>query len=432
VSNPTDKRLTAADLSPDQAAVYDAILTWAKAAKHHHGDVLTMGGFAGSGKSSILGVLASSTKLLVAYVAFTGRAASVLDCKLRACGVATTTRLRRTEEDATKGFAALFDDTLKHAHQGPALCTTIHRLLYKPVVDAETEELKGFSKRDKLDRRYDLIVVDEASMVSDTMLEDIKTHGVPILAVGDHGQLPPVKSSGSCVANPTLRLEKIHRQAAGNPIIRLSAGLRTHGKFLRKYDGGDILYTSKANVQKVLQEADVKALSTGILCWMNRTRVKLNGEARVAAGFRGPPRKGEPLLSLKNKPPVYNGMRGVAAEDSNELAEGNPWELSCLIEFPDEGFPATRHTLCAPQFNREKIFADVAELRARGIDVRSMAMVGEFYDFGYALTVHKSQGSSFQHAVVYCDRPQKPDDEDWRRWAYTAVTRASEKLTVLL
>lgn len=43
-----------------------------------------------------------------------------------------------------------------------------------------------------------------------------------------------------------------------------------------------------------------------------------------------------------------------------------------------------------------------------------------------------SQGSQFSHAIVYLDRPVKPEDEDWRRWAYTAVTRASDRLTVLL
>jgi exodeoxyribonuclease V len=446
-----DKALTVADLSEDQAEVFDHLSRWAIGKWNPINEsgsrrVLAIGGFAGSGKSTLLSVFASTTKLLVAYVAFTGRAASVLDRKLRACGVKTTTGLKRGKDDARRGYANLFDDTLG-GDKNPALCTTIHRLLYRPVVDEKTEELRGFAKRSMLDRKYDLIVIDEASLVGDEMLEDLKVHGVPILAVGDHGQLPPVMSSGSCVANPDLQLEKIHRQALGNPIIKLSRGLRLHGELRDKYQDGDrVIFAPKAALHETLRNADLRSLSTGVLCWMNKTRITLNGAARKAAGFMGPPKKGEIVISLKNKPPVYNGMRGVLAEDAQVnkaeicgltgLAEFEPgpkaWELYAKIAFPDEGLPASRHTLCAAQFNREKAFVDVEELRERGIDVRSMGMAGELYDFGYALTVHKSQGSSFEHAIVYCDRPQKPHEEDWRRWIYTAVTRASERVTVLL
>jgi exodeoxyribonuclease-5 len=441
-----DKRLDDEDLSDDQATVYDAIKCWTKNAGGSH-RILTVGGLAGSGKSTLLGVFAAQTKLLVAYVAFTGRAASVLDRKLKACGVKTTTGLKRADDDIQEGFDSFFDDSLSKGDsgKGPAFCSTIHRLLYKPIIDEKTEELKGFSERTKLDRPYDLIVVDEASMISDTMLEDLQIHNTPILAVGDHGQLPPVKSSGSCVANPELRLEKIHRQAQNNPIIKLAHGLRTHGKLLEKYaDGERVVFGPKGILHETLRNADIGSLDTGVLCWMNKTRITLNGAARKAACFFGPPRKGEIVISLKNKPPVYNGMRGIlqgdvmmpaATGDTLErylASPGRPWELYASIAFPDEGLSPTRHTLCAAQFNREKIFADVEELRERGIDVRSMGMAGELYDFGYALTVHKSQGSSFEHAIVYCDRPQRPDDEDWRRWAYTAVTRASERLTVLI
>jgi exodeoxyribonuclease V len=59
-------------------------------------------------------------------------------------------------------------------------------------------------------------------------------------------------------------------------------------------------------------------------------------------------------------------------------------------------------------------------------------MAENFFDFGYAMTTHKAQGSGFQHAIVYVDRPVQPESEDWRRWMYTAVTRAAERLTVIL
>ena len=415
----SDKRLTPADLSEDQRLVYDEIVAWSTGnAASRNASFLAAAGFAGTGKSTVLSVFAANTTLLVAYIAFTGRASSILKRKLKACGVTTTT-----------------DTSKENRHSQLPLCTTIHGLLYKPVVDQETEELRGFEKRTKLDRAYDIIVIDEASMVSDEMLADLKVHGVPILAVGDHGQLPPVMSSGSCVQNPDLRLEKIHRQAADNPIIKLSRRLRKFGDLHEKYcDGKRVVYRSKSELNAVLAEADVRNLGTGILCWMNRSRVMLNGRARRAIGLEGAPKAGELVIALKNKPPVYNGMRGVLVGDAIEPSDADacPWYLRANIQFPDEGLFGEPHVLCASQFNREVVFKDVEELRKEGIDVRAMSMAGEFYDFGYALTVHRSQGSSFKHAIVFLDRKVEPESEDWRRWIYTAVTRASEKVTILL
>ena len=52
------------------------------------------------------------------------------------------------------------------------------------------------------------------------------------------------------------------------------------------------------------------------------------------------------------------------------------------------------------------------------------------FDYGYALTVHKAQGSQWDDVIVF--------DESWafrehrHRWLYTAITRASQRLTVVM
>ena len=477
-----DKRLTVEDLSPDQRVVFDAIWEWFQGNPDvGRGDskLLTCGGWAGTGKSSILGVLASrlaAEGYTVAYCAFTGRAASVLARKLRACGVECTSGLRRKGDVDPDGPVGFYDSSLKKSRGGPPFCGTFHKLLYIPAIDPETHELKGWGKRSALDRRYDLIVVDEASMVSADMLEDLRVHDVPILAVGDHGQLPPVMSSGSVVEKPDLLLEKIHRQALDNPIIKLARNVRRdprapgvggpgqsartdYGSLAARYeDGQRIIYGDKADFKSIYHRARIEgavrggtALDVGVLCWMNKTRVKLNAECRAAEGYDGPPKRGEPVICLKNMALVYNGMRGLVLEDARErehplgpaagVLEGKlhdpptppvkDWLVDAKIAFPEEGLPAAQYELCGPQFFREKVFAEVEELRAEGIDVYSMKMAGAFFDFGYALTCHKSQGSSFDHVIVYLDRPEKPHDPDWRRWIYTAITRSSWKLTVL-
>ena len=426
--------MTPEDLSDDQRVIFDAMCAFPKSASSS--GLLTVGGFGGTGKSTVTGVFArtaQTAKLLVAYIAFTGRASSVLTRSLRNAGVNFTTKTRKDDEDdylASVAASIHFDLNLVTRDAGPAFVGTIHRLLYKPVIN-EQDELLGWTKRTKLDRDYDLLVVDEASMVSDDMLMDLKAHGVPILAVGDHGQLPPVRASGNLMQDPDLRLEKIHRQAEGNPIIAFSRHIREGGRpHTFKSKDPRVAVRSRRDIEKVVASvAGDPALSVGLLCWTNKQRIQLNAEARKARGIKGPPRGGEVLLCLRNRSPVYNGMRGVLEGDGVEGYK--PWLLDVTIGFPEEEIaPHIRH-LCAPQFNRlEGVFASMDDLRARGIRVEAMRDAGDFFDFGYALTVHKSQGSQFGHAIVIVDMPSS--NPDYTRWLYTAATRGQERLTLLV
>ena len=435
----SDKRLGVKDFSVDQLKVYERIVAWSN--DPFGSDLLTVGGHAGCGKTTLLGVFASLTNLQVAYVTYTGRASSILSRKLLASGAHVDDKVFTDNEKVLSGrFGALFSDDPDASY-----CGTIHRLLYRPIINTR-DELLGWTTREKLDRGYDLLVVDEASMVGDSLLEDLKKHGVRILAVGDHGQLPPVADTGSLMQNPDCRLEKIHRQAQGNPIIQLAHRVRSEGfldrslvdlnggkhiRFGAKEDAAGHLVTAYTERGTAVDaDFDADPLSVGVMCWTNKSRIMLNSLARKARGVRGPPRKGEVVICLRNKPPIYNGMRGLLVSDSFVDALV-PWLLHADIEFPDEGIGSAPYVLCAPQFNREKTFAGLDELVDRGVNVNSMSEAGSLFDFGYAMTTHKAQGSSFEHAIIYLDRAEKPWDEEWRRWAYTSITRASERLTVL-
>lgn len=469
-----NKSLSIEDLSEDQLRVYESIVRWAESPQ----GVLTMGGYAGTGKSTLLGVFASDTRKRVAYVTYTGRASGVLQSKLRAQGVKVTG----------------FDEVSK------ATVGTLHQLLYTPVTNEETEELHGFAKRGSVKSKFDLIVIDEASMVGGQMLADVLEHQVPVLAVGDHGQLPPVMDTGELMKKPELRLEKIHRQAEGNPIIKLSQIIRETGRldrslcsFRRKFEIDDVLRDAYAGVNP---------LDVGVLCWTNRMRIWLNEKIRKVLGHEGPlPRANEIVMCLKNDPPIYNGMRGVLQIDST--VGTHPWLIDSEIVFPEEGIATEHVSMSAVAFSRERTFqtlddlqraivkagyvpeewiakakidvtdeivkrnVDSASCKIHGFDfgppvanptctcvskmdpksvtvsteeatwractqrVKNFSSAGHPYDYGYAMTVHKAQGSQFKHVIFFLDRQEKPLEEDWRRFAYTAVTRASERLTVI-
>jgi exodeoxyribonuclease V len=431
VSSASDKKLSIDDLSPDQAKIYNAAYEWVS---DRAGYLLTIGGFAGTGKSTLLGVLASAWKqrgLLVAYVTFTGKASSVLARKLHACGVETSTKLLPSEN--RRGSSSKFGEYFLGAgERDMTFCGTVHRLIYRPIVNERTEEVEGYAERQTLDREYDLIVIDEASMIGGEMLEKLQKFSIPILAVGDHGQLPPVMDVSTLMVNPKLKLEKIHRQALGSPIIALSRSIREDRIMNRSLaDGSALSFALKEDISEVVSNAfssAEKPIHVGIVCWTNRTRVKLNVMARKARGMTGPPQKGEVLICLRNQPPIYNGMRGVVTGETRDRGDGT---LSVQLAFPEEGFKSQRYNICAFQLNREKTFAGLDEVKTVMPHVKRMGEAGDFFDNGYAMTCHKSQGSSFDHCIVFADRPLNFQDEDFRRWAYTAVTRASRKLTVV-
>jgi len=62
---------------------------------------------------------------------------------------------------------------------------------------------------------------------------------------------------------------------------------------------------------------------------------------------------------------------------------------------------------------------------------RYLTIKGDLFDFGYALTVHKAQGSQAKRVVLFEERFSQMDENMWRRWLYTAVTRAEEELFIV-
>jgi exodeoxyribonuclease-5 len=232
-----------------------------------------------------------------------------------------------------------------------------------------------------------------------------------------------------------LRLEKIHRQAEGSPIIQLSRVLREEGRLARELADGDRLrFGSVRDIThpRLAEMLTENKLDAAVLCWRNATRVHVNRTVRGHLGLSGkPPQAGEPLIALRNYPPIYNGMRGLLTAEATSPYKDEWWLMRAKIEFPDERLLETEHDICRDQFHRPKSFESVDDMKAAGMNVHSMGAAGRLFDFGYAMTVHKSQGSQFKHVVVIADWRQDYSNENTRRLAYTAVTRAAEKLTVL-
>jgi exodeoxyribonuclease-5 len=231
--------------------------------------------------------------------------------------------------------------------------------------------------------------------------------------------------------NPMLRLEQIHRQAEGSSIIALGRHVRAGGR-LRDFTGWDenCVLRSKSEEEAVVRETltEPNRLDVTFIAWANKTRVRINRLARQLQGYEGPPVVGEPIVALHNYGVVCNGMRGLLAKPSF-MDERRGWILHANVEFPDDMMAGEWYEMNGYQFNRVYPFSSLDELREVGIPTETISGGGKLFDFSYCLTCHKSQGSQFDHVVVVYERDRQ--DEESLRWNYTAISRASNRLTIL-
>lgn len=386
----------ATDISQDKKLALKQVLQWC--ASKERREFLTLGGYAGTGKTTLIALLRQilfkqDPKFKVAFAAFTGKAARVLQGYLQ---------------------------QHKVLYKGDSV-STIHGLIYS-VIENERHEIIGWQKKEQL--KADLIIIDEASMIDQKIWLDLLSYDIPVLAVGDHGQLPPVQGSFNLMEAPQLRLEKIHRQAQDNPIIKLSIQARQTGQIAVGRYSDKVRKFSRHDPEAMeLLESYLTTFSaeTLVLCGYNNTRVKLNNYARGLLGFESPlPSSGDRVICLRNnqQKALFNGMLGQIAWIKN--AGEHFYELK--VTWDDgadfEGLAVKKQFGANTALNWSPA-------------TRQLTLKADLFDFAYALTVHKAQGSQARRVILFEERFKQMSDQDWRRWLYTAVTRAEEELLIL-
>lgn len=365
--------------SPQQSAALEKVARWHRAYQRDRGQqVFRLFGFAGTGKTTLARHLAAEVGGLTCFAAFTGKAALMM--RRNGC------------DDAS----------------------TIHGLIY------QVEERDDGSVRFVLDRESAaagaaLIVIDECSMVDEDLGRDLMSFGKPILVLGDPAQLPPVRSAGFFTeAEPDVMLTEIHRQAEGNPIIQLATTVRTGGRIeLGEYGNSRV-------VERGVLSADEVLLADQILVGKNVTRNSYNRRIRKLRGFEDQlPEMGDRLVCLRNDKPlgIFNGGLFNVTEVLHRSSRGE-----CIVMMVEsEDFP--NRAPMEVKVRKEFFLGGAEEL-----DWRDLKNTHQF-DFGYALTTHKAQGSQWSNVIIYDESGVFRDD--WRRWLYTALTRASDRLTLV-
>jgi exodeoxyribonuclease-5 len=413
-------------LSPDQNAAFGGIALWMAAAQTQ---VCSLAGLAGTGKSTILkNVLAHAGErgIPTAVASFTGKAVSVLHGK----GIQTAQTLHsllyqpiggpsemwlEARKDWKEWSSRAFAENPQEFHTDLQLENAVDSGRFGEVqawnvwkgVRADYDENKdGRPKWEPVPEiDEELVIVDEASMVNNQLHEDLQRVAKQILYVGDHGQLEPIGANPQLMLRPDFRLEKIHRQAGDSAIIPYAHHLRNNGYPLRWNSGPEVLVTNDPGAA-IGHEV--------VICGFNNTRVRLNHFMRQRAGFTSEmPMPGEPVICLRNrsKDGLFNGH-------ICKLMEARPNKDTSLIDLTVENSSGDIVIVSAlrSQFGSAK----PAQFVPRGVAL---------FDWAYALTAHKSQGSQFQSVAVYEEL-----SSSWNpsRWRYTAATRAVERLTYIL
>lgn len=379
---------------------------------------MKIGGYAGTGKTFLLAEIRKQLqqkfgRFPCAFVSFTGKASSVLRKKL---------------EDNN----CLFEDDY---------VGTIHSLIYEPITKYDSFlkswVIVGWTRKPKDSIYCQAIFIDEASMVSREIWNDLKSYGISLIAVGDHGQLPPVGDKFGLLSKCDYYLTKIQRQALNSPIIKLAHYVRQGGRIKPGMYSPQVFKMSWRDPEcKKIFHSAVSNFNEDyiILTGLNHTRNYINQIIREKFNYVNPePYPNEKVVCLKNNHDsgVMNGQIGTVIWYMP--IEKNMFKLT--IEFEDSPYPVDCmvHDCCfgKEKYNLYDVF-DTKEFKA----LRSIAFAKghnyiDFFDFGYAISVHKSQGSEWNKIILIEETSYYWDDEFYNRWLYTAVTRAKEKLFII-
>ncbi len=431
-------------------------------------EVVAVLGKAGSGKTALLGHLANRLKAAglealsadwepgrrrrgrsFAVLAPTNKAASVL----RGRGVPATTVHRvlyvpvydpaleklakwledpKAERPAIEGVE---DEGFDRAREAFARHGSVFAAL-AALGRRGSDFISGWSRRDEA---LDVGLVDEASMLDDRLMEDLRAIFRLLVLFGDPAQLAPVGQSGAMVfdALPQARrltLSTVHRQAAGNPILDLALALRDGVEF---EDFEAMVRDAAARDDRVVAaeraDADLMARSP-MLCWRNATRLRLIAGFRAAHGAPGEAlAPGEPLICDGIELPLKHRKKRVDLE-TRGLVKGA--QVVYLGEGRKGGF-ARLHVVGAedPCVNAAAIIKIERPDEAEPF-IPSAARMGAVFVHGAACTIHKAQGSQWPAVQVFApdlfaaarSGRMEAGAPLWRRLAYVAVTRAQERL----
>ena len=370
---------------------------------------------------------------------------------------------------------------------------TLHKLLSLApnieIYNLDYKDLMFHSKGSSQIPHDGIVIIDEASMVNDHIYRLLhkyaEENNSKLIFVGDRSQLAPINEKESKVFNNKhkITLSKIHRQAENNPILPILNELRNHHK-LKFYDIPEYLYTY-TNAEEFITKSipyfyhalknsntnDVKILS------YTNARVKAFNDCIRRVLFKekaeNPYNKLEILTGYENfeynNHTYYNSMDYIIisvekyskyipkfmalpgyklelydpyADSTNEIFildnNINPDHLTLLATLIEE----TRFKALDAKRKNQRIIANkkwkeyFEILNSFAISFNlvydNRVIKNKTFDYGYAMTVFKAQGSSIENVFIDIKDINKcKDDNTKRQMQYVGLSRTKNKIFLL-
>lgn len=410
----------------------------------------SLGGLAGTGKTTLMRALEQELGLQAVFGTPTHKAAAVLRKKLAGTDQAGRVRTYhsiiyhmhaiyrcgRTGKRVTRivdTCTCKQDDACQcPARFDPCTPTPDHTCHVVEELNAERRQYLGGHR--------EIVIIDESSMLSEQQVNDVRSFGVPVIVVGDFGQLPPIKADmNPWTLNPDVLLTQIHRQGADSGILQAAYDARRNGRLTRNcYGSGDaVRYPLSHPTMRGVFERWEPGPDALMVTHTNRLRAEINASHHGG----GPPHPGDRVVALGGRTydtvrvtlegasyratsdflAVHNGMTGTVRHVHDR---GGP-TLDMVVELDDHVLATPGNPVCLligacarAQFGAERDLPFNSPERPRN---------SRLWDYAYALTAHKAQGSEFDKVIVM---DEGTTGGMYSQWLYTSITRAKNAVII--
>lgn len=331
------------------------------------------------------------------------------------------------------------------------------------------------------------MVVDEASMIQDVLfnmlIDYVKNKNLKIIMVGDPVQIPPI---GKKDAKPfqigiqdkynikVSRLTTIVRQAVGHPIIEKSMEVRNRinesVSFINREDestpSGSVYFCNNDNIKDKLKEYfDTLDFERNIdfarvIAWTNTKVNSYNDMIRKIIYKKDKLPKiviGEKLIIdapiVKKDKVIFNTndeVEVVGYKICKEEVKGLDKYIQyydTVVKYETTFFGSMHHNIKIVHENSDDEFDNICEMvknvarqEVQGSSQAKMYWIMYYHlkeyfaqtKYGYAITAHKSQGSTYIHTFIdEYDIDKNPDIVERNRIKYTAITRAKRNCFII-
>ena len=459
-----------------QTAALNAMGDFIKSDKN----VMTLSGYAGTGKTSLMEMIAKKCRQEdqnVIFCASTNKAAAVLNDKV--------SRSHFEAKTLHKIFGISVSTDMDNSHYDSSKL--------KSSLKGEDELVYGST-----------VIIDEASMINEKTYNIIKNkaekNNCKIIFVGDEAQLAPVNEDKISVVfrqndGKVERLTQVER-TGDNAILKEATAIRDgkplSGKTSFNDKGEGVAYITPQNTKAI--DAVINAFIPGlqndadhfrILAYTNEAVANYNDRVRRALGYTGTiPRVGEPMMGydnwgydkrtksydltnsesykvteIENTETVSKRLDSgetiefqvtyITLENSlgekksfpfidvkgnahnRESAEKAAREVAELYKQQANTHDKNKRKECFKKINALREFLFINDNILDGNSGRKLA--SKVIDFGYAMTIHKSQGSTFKNVLL--DDANIKDNmatsEEKQQLEYVGVSRATDTVTVI-